>query len=410
MKRPLKASIICIGTELTTGKNLDTNSQYLARQLFKLGIYVSSLTNIPDDLEMIKKHIRAALKENHFVICTGGLGPTQDDITKDAVRDVLHLKTEYSEEIYSRIRKYFKKRKIPLPQINASQSLIFIGSKVIPNQNGTAPGFIIERKKKSLCLLPGPPNELIPMFEKEVIPYLKKKNKIDFYHSVFRFYGLGESYIAQKMTPIHTRIKKLNGDITFLSNPNLTDIIVSTRDNIKAVEKESRKIRSLFKENLYAEKYSSIYSVVAGLFKKRKMTISTAESCTGGLLDKVLTDSPGSSEFFQFGIISYSNRSKMRILNVPKKDLDRFGAVSREVAGEMLKGLDKIIQTDVAVAVTGIAGPSGGTKEKPVGLVYIGIRLKKKVEIIKFLFMGNREQIRLNTVNKVFELLHRKLK
>lgn len=406
----VKVAIICIGTELTTGMKLDTNSQYLSQRLYDLGIEITSLINLPDEFNIIKNSLSQLMKINKIIIVTGGLGPTQDDITRDVVKKVLNLETKYSEKIFKNIKNRFKRQGyLHIPDINKFQAIIFKRSIVIPNSVGTAPGFIIEKKKNIICLLPGPPVELIPMFEKRVIPYFRKKFKIKHLHYVYRLAGMAESIAAEKLKIIDEKIRKYKGEVTILSKPNLIDIIVSSKYNIKKIKIITNEIKRIFRESIYSEKWESIYSIVADLLKKKKYSLSLSESCTGGLVSKTFTDMPGSSKYFKFGVTVYSNEAKMKILKLKKEILDQFGAVSEQTALEMLKGLKRLINTDISVSVTGIAGPSGGTKNKPVGLVYIGIRLYNEMKVFKFVFNGNRERIRNYILNKAFELLYRKL-
>ena len=406
-----KAAILCIGTELTIGKNLDTNSKYIANKLFLLGIEVSAICNLPDSHSIIKEYLAASLKNNDIIILTGGLGPTQDDITKDAVKDAMHLETEYSKEIFQGIEQRFKRRGYKIPECNKSQAIIFKDSIVLKNKAGTAPGFIIEKNNKKVILLPGPPVEMTTMMESDVLPYLDSKFKMKFYHQIFKIAGLPESQVSEKLDEIDKSIKKLKGDLTYLARPNLIEILVSSKYNIEKIKKIASEIKNIFFENIYADKQDDIYNIVCSHLLKKKLSFSIAESCTGGLVGKTITDIPGSSEYFKFGLVCYSNESKIKILKVNKELLDKHGAVSEEVALGMLQGLQKIINTDVSVSITGIAGPSGGTKEKPVGMVYIGIKFKKDTEVYKFIFPGgNREKIRNFTLNKVFELLYKRFK
>ncbi len=405
-----KAAIICIGTELTTGIKLDTNSQYLSQQLYNLGIEITSLINLPDEFNIIKNSLSQLMQINQIIIVTGGLGPTQDDITRDVVKKVLNLETKYSKKIFKNIKDRFKRQGyLHTPDINKYQAVIFKRSIVIPNSVGTAVGFIIKKKKNIICLLPGPPVELIPMFKKNVIPYFKKKFKIKQLHYVCRLAGMAESIAAEKLKIIDKKIRKYKGDVTILSKPNLIDIVVSSKYNIKKIKIITKEIKRIFRESIYSEKWKSIYSIVADLLKKKKYSLSLSESCTGGLISKIFTDMPGSSEYFKFGVTVYSNEAKIKILKLKKEILDQFGAVSEQTSFEMLKGLKRLINTDISVSVTGIAGPSGGIKNKPVGLVYIGIRFYNEMKIFKFVFNGNRERIRNYILNKTFELLYRKL-
>ncbi len=406
----MKASIVCIGTELTTGRNLDTNSRFLAQNLFECGIDIASISNFPDNYSILKEELNNIIKSNDMIIITGGLGPTQDDITKDVIKDILDIEMVYSDHIYKRIESSFKKRGYKTPPSNLSQAEVFRNSKIIYNNIGTAPGFIIEKEKKIIVLLPGPPCELIPMFKADVITLIKGRYKKNIFKAIYRLTGIAESYISDKLKDIDADIKSLKGDITYLAKPNLIDVLITSRHNISKIKKIIKKIPDTFKNNIYTDKWETIYEVIAGLLKKHKLSLSLAESCTGGLISKTVTDLSGSSKYFKFGVTTYSNESKMKILNVKKDILIKYGAVSRQTAREMIKGLKTIIDTDISVSVTGIAGPGGATPDKPVGLVYIGVSVKEEVVIYKFVFNGSRDRIRDFILNKTFELLFQKLK
>lgn len=401
----ITCNIFNIGTELVTGKILDTNSYYLSGQLFQLGIEVTAIHKIPDSPDQLKKELINSLENNDLLIATGGLGPTEDDITKDMIKAIWHLEYYYSEKIYKNIEKLFHKRKMTAPKTNKVQAYVFKGSIILPNAAGTAPGFIIEKHNKTIILLPGPPYEMIPMFKKYVIPYLKKKYKLKIYQKVIRLYGLAESTIAEKLLDYDRQIKTAGGNITYLAKPNLVDIIITGRKNMELLTRIAAKIKKMFIDHLYSEKWYSLYEVVHRILIDKRLTLSIAESCTGGLISKTITDLPGSSKYFLYDIICYSDQAKTEILSVKKSTLKKAGAVSKETTAEMIKGLSQIIKTDITVSVTGIAGPGGGSKDKPVGLVYIGVKYKKQQMIKRFIFSGNREKIRMNVLNKVYELI-----
>lgn len=399
-------AILSIGTELTTGKILETNSHYLSQKLLRLGIQINTIKKIPDDFSVFKREFLADYKFNDLIIIAGGLGPTLDDITKDVIKEALKLEYRYSQEIEQEIRRYFQQRNIPMPELNKVQAQVFKNSLIMKNKIGTAPGYIIEKNNKVVVLLPGPPYEMEPMFQQYVIPYLKRKWKIKFYEKIIRLFGISESYVGEKLIQEDKVIKQLKGDITYLSTPNLIDIIITTRFNFKQIKKRANKIKFLFKNNMYTDQWESIYEVVARLLIKNRLTLSVAESCTGGLVSKTLTDIPGSSNFLLFDVVVYSNLSKVKLLKVPQKILKQFGAVSAETAQSMIQGLEKIIKTDISVSVTGIAGPTGGSKKKPLGTVFIGIKYRGKMIVQKYNFLGSREKIRLHTLNKIMENIY----
>jgi nicotinamide-nucleotide amidase len=404
-----KAVILCVGTELTTGKYPDTNGFYLARELYRLGIRVREIIKVPDDHELLAGHLTRSLVHSSVVILTGGLGPTPDDMTKDAVKDALGLTYVYSRKIEKQIRDLFRKLGWTPSVLNKVQARVFSGARVLPNRIGTAPGHWIEKKGKVVILLPGPPPEMKLMFEQSVRPFLKKKFGTRSYTAVLRMYGAGESAVAESAKPFEERIIRLSGEVTYLSSPNLVDIIVTGSSRVPEIKEQFERIRALFQRYVYSGKWESLYSVLARDLIKKKLTLCLAESCTGGLISKVITDSPGSSKFFLFDVVCYSDQSKQKILNVRPATLKRYGAVSRETALEMLSGLARIKKSDLAVSVTGIAGPKGGTIEKPVGTVWIGISHRDHRAARKYRFTGGREKIREAVLNKVFELVHKRV-
>ncbi|MDD5065964.1 MAG: competence/damage-inducible protein A [bacterium] len=405
----VRCSIICVGTELVTGKNLDTNSPYLSREILKLGYSADIILKISDDKHVLSRTLKWILKQSECVILTGGLGPTSDDVTKDAVKDALKLQYVFSQKVYRRIGRYFRKRGRPMPENNKVQAFLLKGSRILNNRAGTAPGCIVEKRGKVIILLPGPPAELRPMFEEQVKSYLKRKWRVRVYQRIYRLFGLTESGLAEQIKEHEARIKELGCGITYLAKPNLIDIILTGRKNVGRLKKIADELEPFFQGHIYSRSWKSLYETVARQLKSGNLKLALAESCTGGLIAKTMTDLSGSSAFFLFDVVSYSNKAKENILRVKSRTLSQYGAVSRETAREMLDGLEAFLTADLYVSVTGIAGPSGGTPEKPVGLVYIGTRYKRRTIVEKYFFPGNREYIRDYSLNKVFELIYRRI-
>lgn len=405
-----QATILCIGTELVTGKHLDTNSRYLSAELCRMGLPVRSIVKAGDDLPLLKTILREAWRRSDVILTTGGLGPTPDDITRDAVAGAFGLRRVYSEEAFRQIRIYFKKRgKEPLPGARR-QAYVFPGARILINRAGTAPGLIVEKDKKALVVLPGPPLEMRLMFEKSVRPYLKRRYGRKGYEKILRMAGITESEAAEKMSSLEEGIIRRGGDVIYLATPGLADVILLFRKKDAAAAEAARKAGQLFRKHVYSGGEKDLYRTVTDILKKRKLTVSVAESCTGGLVSKTLTDFPGSSHYLRFGAVSYSDLSKRKILGVQKETLRRYGAVSSQTAREMLDGLQRIERTGIAVSITGIAGPKGGSAKKPVGTVFIGLRYGKKETVEKHHFSGNREKIREYALNKVFELIWKRIR
>ena len=372
------------------------------------------------------QEFKRAFERSNIVITTGGLGPTFDDITVETAAECLNLEIYPDEKVLNSIKEYFLKRSADsIPKINEKQENIIRGAKVLENRFGTAPGQMLHFKfkdsekkyRKTLFLLPGPPGEMKPMFEENVEPFLKsysigiKKNE------VLHVFGIAESAVEEMIKPVME--EAVSGDSKFvefgiLASKSVIDIkfSVSGTDELfvdETIRKLKLRFGSVLKDNIFGSDNDTLESVAGRLLLENKKTVSFAESCTGGNIAAAITDIPGSSLYFKSSVVTYSNESKMKLLGVKEETLTNFGAVSKETAKEMAEGVLKLSDSDYAFSVTGIAGPGGGTKKKPVGLVYIGSADKKKTESFKFNFSGTRKDIRKRTVNTVLDLLRRKL-
>ncbi|BBE31076.1 putative competence-damage inducible protein [Tepiditoga spiralis] len=406
----MKAEIISVGTELLLGDIVNTNAQFISQKLSELGFDVYYQTTVGDNEERLKKAIKNAFERADLIITTGGLGPTKDDLTKETIAKYFNKKLILHNESFDKLKFFFKDKK--MTENNKKQCYFPEGATIIQNKNGTAPGCIIEKNDKIAILLPGPPKEMKPMFLNTVFPYLKKQTNEILFSKILRVIGVGES-------EAETLIKSL---IENQNNPTIAPyakdgemffrITAKAKNKMEALElinPISKKIKDILKNNVYAEGNTPIEEVVAKLLIEKNLKISVAESCTGGMVSSKLINYPGISSVFLEGIVTYSNESKINRLNVSKKTLETYGAISKQVAKEMVEGIVKNSNSNIGLSTTGIAGPSGGTKEKPVGLVYIGIYINGKTIIKKLNLHGNREKIRSRTTKIILDQLRREL-
>lgn len=405
----MTVELICVGTELLLGNIVNTNAAYLAEKCAGLGLSCYYQTVVGDNEQRIRETLQAAVGRSDVVILSGGLGPTEDDLTKEVAAGVMGR--ELVEDAASRawIENYFAKRGIEPTDNNWKQALIPRGGIVLPNPNGTAPGIIIAEGQIHVVLLPGPPHELKPMFENHVIPYLKKLEPGIIASQTVKVCGIGES-------KVETLLKDLidgqdNPTLATYAKPGEVHIRVTARAD---GEKEARRLIKPVVKEIKSRMGSHIYTTdedvtleraVVELLVANKLTVTCAESCTGGLLSARLINVPGVSDVYKSGYVTYSNKAKRKLLGVKKSTLEKYGAVSRQTAEEMAKGLAFVAKSDVAVSITGVAGPDGGTEEKPVGLVYMACCVKGEVTTKEYHFSGNRQTIREAAVSAALTLM-----
>ena len=367
--------ILSVGTEILLGDILNTNSRFLSVELAKLGISVLRHTTVGDNAERLSAALRTALDRSDIVIATGGLGPTQDDITRDVCCSVMGFELEYSPEIGEGIRKYFASKSIEMPESNLRQAYVPVGGTVFENHHGTAPGLGLKKGGKCVVILPGPPYEMAPMYKESVVPYLAEYSEGAIVSHTIRTMGIGESAMAEKVA-----------DLIEGSNPTVApyakkgEALLRVTAKAETAGKAEELCRPVLDEIIsrlggvvYGIDSENIEQRVVELLKENKMTVATAESCTAGYIPKRLTDIPGASEVFGCGIISYSNEIKQQLLGVKKETLDRFGAVSEQTAREMAAGVRRVSGADIGISVTGIAGPGSDGTDKPVGLCFIAL-------------------------------------
>ncbi|MFW2489377.1 competence/damage-inducible protein A [Clostridium chromiireducens] len=406
----MKAEIIAIGTEILLGDIVNSNAQYLAQELASLGIDMYYQQVVGDNEKRIIHAFDEAYSRSDIIITTGGLGPTEDDLTKEVAAKYFNKALFQDRDSIEKIKDYFKFRERKMTENNLKQGLIPEGAAIINNDNGTAPGVIIEENNKIMIILPGPPKEMKPMFEETVRPYLQGKTDSLLISKMIKILGIGESAVAEEIKDL------LDAQTNPTIAPYAKDTGVVLRVTAKASNKEEalnliepieNEIISRLGENVYATEDISIEEAVAKLLIEKKLTISTAESCTGGMIASTLINYPGISEVFLEGAVTYSNAAKHNRLGVNNETLDKYGAVSEETAREMAIGIANTAKTDVSIITTGIAGPEGGTEEKPVGLVYVGVYVQGKVKVQRCIFKGNRSKIRLQATITGLDMLRR---
>ena len=405
--------LISVGTEILLGNIVNTNTQYLAEKCALLGLSMYHQVTVGDNRERLFAVLETALNRSDVVILTGGLGPTEDDLTKEVCAEVMGFDLVEDEHTRERISKYFKNNIYKeIPDNNWKQAMIPQGATVLDNSNGTAPGLIMEKDGKTAILLPGPPNELKPLFTEQVFPYLQSRQPEVIRSQMVKICGYGESQVEDKLIDL----------INTQTNPTIATYAktaeVHLRVTAKAANEEEAKtllkpvvkeIKNRFDNAVYTTKEEeTLEMAVVRLLKKHELTVTTAESCTGGLIAGRLVNVPGASEVFREGFITYSNKAKRKYLDVSKGTLKKYGAVSEQTAKEMATGGVFATDADACIAVTGIAGPDADG-EKPVGLVYIACYMKDKVKVEEYHFKGNREKIREQSVVKALDFLRRSI-
>ncbi len=374
----MKAEIINIGDELLIGQVVNTNASWMAAQLSKAGIRVVQTTTIADDDKAIKTALDQAFERADIVLISGGLGPTKDDITKRSLTEYFGAKLVFHEPTFEQVKKIFAARKFPVTEINRQQAMIPDNCTPLFNKNGTAPGMWFEKEGKIAVSMPGVPFEMKAMMEEQVIPKLTRHFKLGtILHKTVMTTGMPESMLAEKIKtweenlPAHIRL-------AYLPQPGIVRLRLSARgndgDRLRAeIEEQVKKLQQIIPEIIYGYDDISLEEAVGQLLRKKGKTVSTAESCTGGYIAHLITSVSGSSDYFEGAVVSYSNRVKTGLLGVKPATLEAHGAVSREVVVEMAEGARQKLKTDFALAVSGIAGPTGGTEEKPVGTVWIAL-------------------------------------
>lgn len=409
----LSAEIIAVGSELLTPERTDTNSLWLTEKLLDIGIEVKLKTIVGDDEARLEETIRDALKRSDIVITTGGLGPTEDDVTRQVSARAVGRELVYVAELETDLRERFRRWGREMPEINKRQAYVIEGAEILPNPNGSAVGMMLADGGKFLVVLPGPPREMKPMFENFVFDDLKSvAGDVHVVRRVLRVSGMGESALDEAIAPIYKPYAQVQTSILFnrseieihlAARAEKVDAAAATLDEITA------KIGEVLGPALFATNGETMEEVVGRMLRERGETVSVAESCTGGLIGMRLTDIAGSSGYYLEGAITYSNAAKTRMLGVPDEILERHGAVSSETAEAMAEGMRSRSGSDHAISVTGVAGPGGGSEEKPVGTVFIGYSGERGTRSIKFVLPGDRYLIRWRSSQAALDYLRRQI-
>lgn len=407
----MNAEILAVGTEILLGDIVNTNAQYIAQGLAELGIDVFYQTVVGDNPDRMKTAMNIAFERADIIITTGGLGPTGDDLTKEIGAEYFGRKLILDEKALDRIKKFFDKMKRPMTDNNVKQAMVPVNSTVMYNENGTAPGIIIEDNNKILIMMPGPPKEMKPMFSKQVKPYLASKQNHTLVSRTLRIAGVGESAMESMVRDMIDR--QSNPTIAPYAKDTesilrITASAKTTEEAEKIIEPIAEEIYRRFGDSVYAEGESSIQETVAKILIDKKVTIAVAESCTGGLVAAKLIEYPGISEVLLEGAVTYSNEAKKRRLGVKDETLSAYGAVSAETAAEMAKGIAMTSGADIGVSTTGVAGP-GPSEGKPEGLVYVGVYIGGKSYVKELHLAGKRNVIRERAAYSALDFLRRKL-
>jgi nicotinamide-nucleotide amidase len=405
----MKAEIIAVGSELLTPDRLDTNSLFLTEELNKLGIEVLRKTIVGDHRELLAEAFRDALNRVPVVITSGGLGPTEDDLTRETVAELLGRRLQRNEDVLRAIEARFRSFKRDMPAVNVRQAMVPEGAEVLENARGTAPGLWIEDQGRMIALLPGPPRELKPLYLEQVLPRLKRRvSGIRMYHRELRITGLGESHVEERIRPIYTRYNDVHTTILAAPGEIQVHLRLWSENEVHSNATLDEIIRSFelaLGDRIFAHSAASLEAIVAELLTTNHATIATAESCTGGLLAERLTRIPGSSAYFLGGVVSYSNERKTAWTEVPTELIAAKGAVSAEVAAALAEGIRRSVGTTLGVGITGIAGPTGGSEEKPVGTVYIALATPAGTKERLVHLPGDREMIRFHASQLALDMV-----
>src|SRR5229473_1994090 len=384
----MKAEIIAVGSELLTPDRMDTNSLFLTEELNKLGIEVVRKSIVGDNRDTLRAAFHEALQRVELVIASGGLGPTEDDLTRETVADLLGRKLQLNKEILQYIEGRFRQLGREMPAVNVRQAMVPEGAEVLENPRGSAPGLWIEDRGRWIALLPGPPRELKPMFQEQILPRVERRaSGVRMFHRELRVAGMGESALEQRIKPIYTRYADVG--TTILAAPG----------------EISQSFELALTDRIFSQDGSSLEEVVANILTMNSATISAAESCTGGLLAQRLTSIPGSSSYFVGGVVCYSNELKTAWADVPPEILKSKGAVSSEVAIALADGIRRRVGSTLGVGITGIAGPGGGSEEKPVGTVHVALAHAGGVKERGVRFPGDREAIRWHAAQLALDMV-----
>lgn len=400
-----RIELITTGSELLLGHTINSHVNYIAQKLGEIGLRLDRQTAVGDHRQEMRAVVADALARSDVLIITGGLGPTSDDFTRDVVAELLGLPLVRDDAIAELIAERFRKRAIRMPEAVLVQSLVPRGAQVLPNINGTAPGLAIDHAGKLVLLLPGPPREVKPMFEQYVLPVLEKNfaPRERSQCRVFKVVGLAESLVEEKVAPALAGLPEI--ELGYCAKMGEVEVRIIGKD----IGEAERRVRDALGDRIFGTGDDRLEEVVVKLLSAAGKTVAVAESCTGGLIASRLTNVSGASNVFRTGYVTYSNEAKVQLLGVREETLAQHGAVSEEVCREMVEGCRQRAGTDFALSTTGIAGPTGGTPDKPVGLVYIGRATPTRTEVKRFKLLFDRETFKFFASQNALDLLRREL-
>ena len=396
-----KACIISVGNELLSGRNVDTNASYFSRELLALGIPAAGFYTVGDDVGSIAETIKSAAQKADIVLITGGLGPTDDDVTRYGLAKFLGSELQFSEELFRQISEYFDNRKYEMPEKNRIQASIPAGAEGLTNNEGTAPGIMALKDDTMVISLPGVPVEAKRMFAESVADRIAELGASEVVITKrLKCFGVGESTIAEMLGDLMSRKRNPLINCTVSGGVITLYIIANSKRRRQAeemIEKDAVKLHGILGDFVYGSEEQTMAEVVGKQLAEKKLKLALAESCTGGLIAKMITDTAGASEYFRTGWVTYSNQAKVEQLGIDEELIEKNGAVSSEVAEAMAEAAKQKAGADISVAVTGIAGPGGGSADKPAGLVYIAVNMGRNTVVQRYVFSGKREYIRKRT-------------
>lgn len=408
-----KAYLISTGTELLLGHVVDSNSMYLAQELGEMGIKVVGKSIVGDNRETMAVAFKTGLQMADLVIASGGLGPTRDDLTKEVACETIGCGLHIVEEALHGIEEFFARRQRKMAACNRKQAMFPEDAVVLENRLGTAPGMYLVKDNKVMILLPGPPREMRAMFAQAVKPLLLKEKDLvqkQVQTRLIKVFGPGESQVEETLQEILGDQADYNIALLAQKGEVHINLTAESPDGVEPkqnLDEICQQIEKALGRNIFGYDEETLISVVARQLQQKGLTLAVVESCSGGFLSKMITDLPGSSKYFWGGVVSYSNHAKQKLLGVKGKTLTDHGAVSSETAAEMALGLKQVSGADIAVSITGVAGPEGGSPDKPVGLVYLGLAWQEKVKVRQMHFVGDRNSIRTLAAKSALDLMRR---
>ncbi len=397
----MKISVVTTGDDILRGRTLNTNFNYLAQRVFEKGTEIKFEISVPDEEDKISEALEFLQRKSNGAIVIGGLGPTHDDRTREGFAKFIKEKPFFDKDLWKNLKKIEPGLDV---EEHEKYAWNFKRARLLDNPTGIARGYLYEKNSFFVFLVPGPPREFIPMVEKHILPYLQKKTGKEYRTKIIKTFGLKEIEIMQKIKEREKFLKP------FSILPAMQEVKIVLYGKEKELKEKGNLLKKLLNEFIYSEKDERIEEVVTKILKRRKLTLSTAESCTGGFIGDIITRVPGSSDYYKGGIIAYSEKIKTDILKVKKETIKKFSVYSEEVAKEMAENIRKIFKTDIGISTTGIAGPSGESTEKPVGLVYMGFSYKDKTFVLKEIFKGLREEIKFQAACFILNELRKKFK